>query len=268
MNTILVGVDAPSIRRMRSRSRTESLKPPAPVWLWPAASTTTVANAGVTTMMTGPFSGTRAEFIARRMSRRLHDIDVSRVHARSYPTTAPDHGLSELAVSERVALIIVGTSRAGSLGDALPGGTGARLLHEGVCAVAVVPRGYLARAEQRLAGWRWLRRTRSPGPRRWRRSLRSMPWRGSSARGALPRASPSLSPAERARLLRLSTTISGTRQVTSSTPLDASLPISAQGIVLDAPGASSPSSVEASTSTFLSSARAGTAALRRPRVAE
>ena len=89
-----------------------------------------------------------AEFIARRMSRRLHDIDVSRVHARSYPTTAPDHGLSELAVSEGVALIIVGTSRAGSLGDALPGGTGARLLHEGACAVAVVPRGYLARAER------------------------------------------------------------------------------------------------------------------------
>ena len=73
------------------------------------------------------------------MSRRLHDIDVSRVHARSYLTTAPDHGLSELAVSEGVALTIVGTSRAGSVGDALPGGTGARLLHEGACAVAVVP---------------------------------------------------------------------------------------------------------------------------------
>ena len=91
-----------------------------------------------------------AEFVARRMGRRLAGIDVSRVHARSYPTTAPDHGLSELAASEGDVLTIVGASRADTRGGALPGGTGARLLHEGACAVAVVPRGYLARADRPL----------------------------------------------------------------------------------------------------------------------
>jgi nucleotide-binding universal stress UspA family protein len=89
-----------------------------------------------------------AEFIARRMSRHLHGIDVGRVHARAHPTTASDHGLSELAASEGAALVIVGASRPDVSGATSPGGTGARLLHEGACPVAVVPRGYLAGADR------------------------------------------------------------------------------------------------------------------------
>ena len=91
-----------------------------------------------------------AEFIARRMSRHLYGIDVGRVHARAHPTTASDHGLSELAASEGAAMIIVGASRRDASGATLPGGTGARLLHEGACAVAVVPRGYVAQAGRPL----------------------------------------------------------------------------------------------------------------------
>ena len=91
-----------------------------------------------------------AEFIARRMSRHLYGIDVGRVHACAHPTTATDHGLSELAASEGAALIIVGASRRDASGATLPGGTGARLLHDGACAVAVVPRGYVARADRPL----------------------------------------------------------------------------------------------------------------------
>ena len=113
-----------------------------------------------------------AEFIARRMSRHLYGIDVGRVHACAHPTTATDHGLSELAASEDAALIIVGASRRDASGATLPGGTGARLLHDGACAVAVVPRGYVARADRPLRrivsattelpshGPRWLLRSR------------------------------------------------------------------------------------------------------------
>jgi nucleotide-binding universal stress UspA family protein len=137
MDTILIGVDA-------SEHSQDAI-----------AFATTIARAcSARVVVACAFEGDRrerrheAEFIARRLSRGLHGIDVSRVHARSYPTTAPDHGLSELAASEEAALVIVGASRVNGLGDALPGGTGARLLHERAYAVAVVPRDYVARADR------------------------------------------------------------------------------------------------------------------------
>jgi nucleotide-binding universal stress UspA family protein len=89
-----------------------------------------------------------AEFVAQRMSRHLYGIDAGRVHVCAHPTTASDHGLSELAMSEGAALIIVGASRPDGSGAASPGGTGARLLREGGCAVAVIPRGYVAPADR------------------------------------------------------------------------------------------------------------------------
>ncbi len=59
-------------------------------------------------------------------------------------------GLHELAELRGAAIVVVGSTHRGPISRVLPGGTGARLLSGGPCAVAVAPRGYAA-TEQRLA---------------------------------------------------------------------------------------------------------------------
>jgi nucleotide-binding universal stress UspA family protein len=63
-------------------------------------------------------------------------------------TRSPDHGLHELATSEAVAIAIVGSSHPAVWPRLVPSGIGARLIHDAAFAVAVVPEGYLTRADQ------------------------------------------------------------------------------------------------------------------------
>lgn len=56
-------------------------------------------------------------------------------------------GLHELAEERDADLVVVGSSRHGSVGEVLPGGTAIRLMHGSPCAVAVAPRGFAGAAD-------------------------------------------------------------------------------------------------------------------------
>jgi nucleotide-binding universal stress UspA family protein len=88
-----------------------------------------------------------AEHTAQRMSLLLEEINGRRIRTRALARPSRVHALHELAIHEQAAIIVVGTSRAGQLGQVVPHGTGARLLHGAPCAVAVAPDGYRARRE-------------------------------------------------------------------------------------------------------------------------
>ena len=66
----------------------------------------------------------------------------SDVDRRAIADTSPERALHELAESERAALLVVGSSHRGPLGQVLVGSTAMRLIHGAPCGVAVVPRGY------------------------------------------------------------------------------------------------------------------------------
>ena len=89
-----------------------------------------------------------AEHTAQRMSLLLEDIDAGRIRTRAVARRSRIHALHDLAIDEEAAIVVVGSSRAGQLGQVVPHGTGARLLHGARCAIAVAPDGYRARREQ------------------------------------------------------------------------------------------------------------------------
>jgi nucleotide-binding universal stress UspA family protein len=89
-----------------------------------------------------------AEQTAQRMSRRLEQIDPDRICARALAAGSLIGALHDLAQRESAAIIVVGSSHVGQLGELVPHGAGARLLHHAPCAVAVVPEGYRARCAQ------------------------------------------------------------------------------------------------------------------------
>ena len=55
---------------------------------------------------------------------------------------APARALIETAEREHADLVVVGSTRRGTVGRFVPGTTAMRLLHDAPCAVAVAPRGY------------------------------------------------------------------------------------------------------------------------------
>lgn len=83
-----------------------------------------------------------AEAMLRRMAAPLDELGPERVSLRTVASTSPARALHGLAESANAALVVVGSSRTGSLGRVLPGSTGERLLQGSPCAVAVVPLGY------------------------------------------------------------------------------------------------------------------------------
>jgi nucleotide-binding universal stress UspA family protein len=82
------------------------------------------------------------------MSRRLEGIDAVRVRARALAASSLTDALHELAQAEAAAMLVVGSSHVGQLGELVPHGAGTRLLHAAPCAVAVAPDGYRARRAQ------------------------------------------------------------------------------------------------------------------------
>ena len=65
-------------------------------------------------------------------------------------TRAPAHNLIELAASEGVGTIVVGSPHRGKLGRALLGSVSEHLLHHAPCEVVVAPRGYASERHARL----------------------------------------------------------------------------------------------------------------------
>jgi nucleotide-binding universal stress UspA family protein len=78
----------------------------------------------------------------------LAGVPDERVQTRTVPRSSPARALHDVAESERPALVVVGSTHTGRAGRVRPGSTGERLLHGSPCAVAVVPDGYRAHAEE------------------------------------------------------------------------------------------------------------------------
>src|SRR3954451_6211599 len=74
------------------------------------------------------------------------------VHAelRAVPCTSVSRGLQRVAEEEQALAIVVGPSHRGPAGRLVPGSVGERLLRNAPCPVAVAPRGYSGRADERL----------------------------------------------------------------------------------------------------------------------
>jgi nucleotide-binding universal stress UspA family protein len=89
-----------------------------------------------------------AEHAAARMSLLLEGVDGSRIRTCAIAASSRTRALHALATTEKAAIVVVGASHAGQLGQVLPHGIGARLLHDAPCAVAVVPDGYRARRDE------------------------------------------------------------------------------------------------------------------------
>lgn len=148
MSTILVGVDASEhagdaiafASRLGRDSNAQILVACAFRWndsLRPVANPELQSNAQQ-----------QAQQIAWRLSRQLRGIEPDRIRTRAVATRSPDHGLHDLATSEAVAIVIVGSSHPAVWPRLVPSGIGARLIHDAAFAVAVVPDGYRTRASQ------------------------------------------------------------------------------------------------------------------------
>jgi len=87
-----------------------------------------------------------AETLAAQAARALPGMDLTSrlVQGRS---AAP--ALRDLAVTEQADLLVLGSCHRGSVGRALLGSTGERLLRDARCAIAVAPRGYRTRPTDR-----------------------------------------------------------------------------------------------------------------------
>jgi nucleotide-binding universal stress UspA family protein len=73
----------------------------------------------------------------------LHAQGVAAEYRDVAGTSAP-RALHELAESEDAGLLVIGSTRQGTVGRLLPGSTAQRLMHGAPCPIAVVPRGWRA----------------------------------------------------------------------------------------------------------------------------
>jgi nucleotide-binding universal stress UspA family protein len=89
-----------------------------------------------------------AELTAQRMGRRLEDIDAARIRTCAVATSSLTRALHDLADAESAAIVIIGSSHVGELGQMVPNRIGTRLLHDAPCAIAVAPDGYRARRSE------------------------------------------------------------------------------------------------------------------------
>lgn len=85
-----------------------------------------------------------AERLADEAAQRLPD-EVA-VLSLAIAATSPAAGLNQLAASQEVDLLVIGSCHRGPVGRVLLGSTGARLMEAAPCAVAVAPLGFGARA--------------------------------------------------------------------------------------------------------------------------
>jgi nucleotide-binding universal stress UspA family protein len=69
--------------------------------------------------------------------RGIHDVEIRRFEDRSR-----SRGLARAMDALEPELIVLGSSRRGSLGSAMLGTTSQRVIHDSACPVAIVPRGY------------------------------------------------------------------------------------------------------------------------------
>src|SRR3954454_6545387 len=67
------------------------------------------------------------------------------IEVRQLQSTSASRALYEAAESEDAGLLVVGSTRRGTVGRILPGSTAERLLHGAPCAIAVVPRDWRPR---------------------------------------------------------------------------------------------------------------------------
>ena len=88
-----------------------------------------------------------AHLIVRRMSGLLAGVEPERIHTAVTAAPTPAQGLHQLAETERVDLVVVGSTHTGHRGRVRPGSTGERLLHGSPCAVAIAPHGYRTRRD-------------------------------------------------------------------------------------------------------------------------
>jgi nucleotide-binding universal stress UspA family protein len=73
----------------------------------------------------------------------LHAQGVQ-VDSRELASTSAARALHEAAEAEDAGLLVVGSTRRGTVGRVLPGSTAERLMHGAPCAIAVVPHGWHA----------------------------------------------------------------------------------------------------------------------------
>jgi nucleotide-binding universal stress UspA family protein len=73
----------------------------------------------------------------------LHAQGVA-VDSRELASTSAARALHEAAEAEDAGLLVVGSTRRGTVGRVIPGATAERLMHGAPCAIAVVPHGWHA----------------------------------------------------------------------------------------------------------------------------
>lgn len=81
----------------------------------------------------------QAESLAERAATRLRG---GAAESRALASWSPAHGLERIAREERAELVVVGSSRRGTIGRIMSGSTPERLMHDAPCAVAIAPLGY------------------------------------------------------------------------------------------------------------------------------
>lgn len=81
--------------------------------------------------------------IASEIDRKAESVGAE---PEAFPASSPARGLHGLAEEIGADLVVVGSSRHSSLGQALAGNVGLGLLHGAPCSVAIAPRGHCDRA--------------------------------------------------------------------------------------------------------------------------
>jgi nucleotide-binding universal stress UspA family protein len=86
----------------------------------------------------------------RLLARARPLLDGMRFETRVYGGESAPRLLNDIAESARAELLVLGSTHRGPMGRLLPGSVAERLLAGSPCAVAVAPRGFANRAQQRI----------------------------------------------------------------------------------------------------------------------
>ena len=76
------------------------------------------------------------------LDRAAQSVEGVTTSTEAIADTSPAHALHVLAERTDAALVVVGSTHHGPVGQVVPGSTGERLLHGASCPVAIVPRGW------------------------------------------------------------------------------------------------------------------------------
>jgi nucleotide-binding universal stress UspA family protein len=89
--------------------------------------------------------------LREQASNAVGNPDRGRLEMVSIPAVTPPIGLHHLALDRDCGLLVVGSTHRGPVGRVLAGSTGARLLVDAPCPVAIAPRGFAERAPSPIA---------------------------------------------------------------------------------------------------------------------